>query len=110
MKGLKDMLLCEQRRLEDILEKTTKEMEKDIPPGSLRISVNKQWVQFYQGMPGDKTKGMYIPKENQKLICRLAQKSYNEKIIRLASKRLAQIKRGYSFDSDRTGRKGTFEI
>lgn len=93
MKGLKDMLLCEQRRLEDILEKTTKEMEKDIPPGSLRISVNKQWVQFYQGMPGDKTKGMYIPKENQKLICRLAQKSYNEKIIRLASKRLAQIKK-----------------
>ena len=110
MKGLKDMLLCEQRRLEDILEKTTKEMEKDVPPGSLRISVNKKWVQFYQGMPGDKTKGTYIPKENQKLICRLAQKSYNEKIIRLASKRLAQIKRGYSFDSDRTGRKGTFEI
>ena len=42
MKGLKDMLLCEQRRLEDILEKTTKEMEKDVPPGSLRISVNKK--------------------------------------------------------------------
>ena len=50
-------------------------------------------VQFYQGMPGDKTKGTYIPKENQKLICRLAQKSYDEKIIRLVSKRLDQIKK-----------------
>ena len=93
MKGLKDMLLCEQRRLENILEKTAKKMEKDVPPGSLRISVNKKWVQFYQGMPGDKTKGTYIPKENQKLICRLAQKSYDEKIIRLVSKRLDQIKK-----------------
>ena len=93
MKGLKDMLLCEQRRLEEILEKTTKEMEEDVPPGSLQISATKKWIQFYQCMPGDKTKGRYIPKENQKLICRLAQKSYDEKIIRLVSKRLAQIQK-----------------
>ena len=42
MKGLKDMLLCEQRRLEEILEKTTKEMEEDVPPGSLQISATKK--------------------------------------------------------------------
>lgn len=44
-------------------------------------------------MPGDKTKGNYIPKENQELVRKLAQKSYDEKIIRLASRRLAQIKK-----------------
>lgn len=92
MKGLKEMLLCEQRRLEGILAKT-REMEKDAPAGSLQISESKKWVQFYQRMPGDKTKGSYIPVENQELICRLAQKSYNEKIIRLASRRLVQIKK-----------------
>ena len=65
MKGLKDMLLCEQRRLENILEKTAKGMEKDVPPGSLRISVNKKWVQFYQGMPGDRQKGRIFQKKTR---------------------------------------------
>lgn len=92
MRGLKDMLLCEQRRLENVLERT-KEMEKDAPPGTLRISGSKKWVQFYHYVPGGKPKGNYIPKEDQELIRKLAQKSYNEKIIRLASRRLMQIKK-----------------
>ena len=92
MKGLKSMLLKEERRLETILEKA-KEMKKDAPPGSLQISGNKKWTQFYQCMPGDKTKGNYVAKENEDLIRRLAHKSYAEKIIRLASRRLAQIKK-----------------
>lgn len=41
MKSLKSMLLKEERRLETILEKA-KEMKKDAPPGSLRISGNKK--------------------------------------------------------------------
>ena len=92
MKGLKSMLLKEERRLETILE-NAKEMKKDAPPGSLRISGNKKWTQFYQCMPGDKTKGNYVAKENEDLIRRLAHKSCAEKIIRLASRRLAQIKK-----------------
>lgn len=45
MKGLKEMLLCEQRRLEKILERT-EEMKKDAPPGTLQISGSRQWIQF----------------------------------------------------------------
>ncbi len=44
-------------------------------------------------MPGGKTKGNYVAKENEDLIRRLAQKSCAEKIIRLASRSLAQIKK-----------------
>lgn len=86
------MLLYEQRRMEQILEETQKRAA-DAPPGFLRISGSKKWMQFYHCMPGEKRKGTYVPKENQELVCRLAQKSYDEKIIRLASKRLVQIKR-----------------
>ena len=37
--------------------------------------------------------GVYIPKKNEKLVRRLAQKSYDEKVLRLAEKRLFQIQR-----------------
>ena len=92
MKGLRSMLLREQKRLEQILEKV-KETKKEAPPGTLRISGNKNWVQFYHHLPGEPKKGTYIPKGKQELIRRLAQKSYDEKIMRLVSKRLAQIRR-----------------
>lgn len=92
MRGLRDMLLYEQRRLEQILE-TTQKRAADAPQGYLRISGNQKWVQFYHCMSGEKRKGKYIPKENQDLVRRLAQKSYDEKIIRLVSKRLSQIKK-----------------
>ena len=44
-------------------------------------------------MPGDKKRGAYIPKAETRLIRRLAQKSYDEKISKLAAKRLAQIRK-----------------
>lgn len=92
MKGLKEMLLKEEQRLIQILEEV-EERERNAPKGSLRLSGNKKWVQFYHCMPGEKTKGKYISRENQELVRRLAQKSYDEKIIRLASRRLAQIRK-----------------
>ena len=37
--------------------------------------------------------GEYLPREKEKLAYRLAQKSYDEKIKKLAEKRLSQIRR-----------------
>lgn len=92
MDGLKEMLLQEQSRLEDIFQKT-KERLKDVPQGTLRVSFNKKWVQYYHCMPGGRKNGTYISKTQENLIRGLAQKSYDEKIIKLARKRILQIQR-----------------
>lgn len=92
MAGLREMLMQEQNRLENIVQKTREQL-KDIPQGTLRLSSSKKWVQYYHCMPGEKKNGEYIPKTNEDLIRRLAQKSYDEKILKLAEKRLSQIKK-----------------
>ena len=92
MKGLKEMLLQEQKRLEQILQKTTEQL-KDAPCGRLRVSKRKNWTQYYCCTERGKKAGTYISKKNESLIRRLAQKSYDEKILKLAGKRLMQIQR-----------------
>lgn len=92
MANLKEMLMKEQSRLEHIVQKTTEQL-KNVPPGTLRLSGTKKWVQYYHCMPGEKKNGEYIPKTNEELVRRLAQKAYDEKILKLAAKRLAQIKK-----------------
>lgn len=94
MANLREQLLQEQHRLEKILQKTKEQMnDKDIPEGTLRLSMAHNCMQYYHYMPGERTNGTYIPKTNEKLIHQLAQKSYNEKIVKLAGKRLSQIRR-----------------
>lgn len=92
MAGLREMLMQEQNRLENIVQKTRGQL-KDAPRGTLRLSSSKKWVQYYHCMSGEKKNGEYIPKTNEDLIRRLAQKSYDEKILKLAEKRLSQIKK-----------------
>ena len=92
MAGLREMLMQEQNRLENIVQKTREQL-KDTPQGTLRLSSSKKWVQYYHCMPGEKKNGEYIPKTNEDLIRGLAQKSYDEKILKLAEKRLSQIKK-----------------
>ena len=92
MAGLREMLLREQDRLEKILEKTSEEL-KDAPSGKLRLSSSNKCVQYYHCVPGERKNGQYLPREKKKLAYRLAQKSYDEKIMKLAEKRLSQIRR-----------------
>ena len=91
MESLKQMLLREQKRLEGIVSQTKGRLEK-APPGSLCLSNSKRWMQYYHRVPGGKKRGDYIPKEKQELIWQLAQKSYDEKVLKLAEKRLRQIR------------------
>lgn len=92
MKNLKEMLLKEQNRLEMILKKAEEEL-KEVPEGTLRLSFSKNQVQYYHCMPGDKVNGRYIPRSEEELPRRLAQKAYVQKVRKLAGKRLSQIQR-----------------
>lgn len=89
LKGLKKLLLEERARLEKIIEKLKNSL-KDMPEGSLRLSKSKNYVQYYYCTDENK-RGQYISKENRKLIQQLAQKAYDEKILRLAEKRWKQL-------------------
>ena len=91
MKGLRNLLLAEQQKLETII-KETKVRLNTAPEGSLRLSKSHNRVQHYY-CKDEKKSGDYISKENQVLAQQLAQKSYDEKVLRMAERRCAQIKR-----------------
>lgn len=91
MKGLKNLLLKEQFRLENII-KETKERLALAPEGRLRLSKSHNHIQYYC-CTEEKKSGDYIPKGMVQLANKLAQKAYDEKILQLANVRLAQIKK-----------------
>lgn len=90
MTGLKQMLEQEKKHLKIIVQKA-KENLKNVPEGTLRISCSKNRVQYYHSTKNGKYNGIYIPKTEQELVKRLAQKDYDEKILSCAQKRLMQI-------------------
>jgi len=73
MKGLRDLLLKEQFRLQTII-KDTKNRLKNAPRGRLRLAKSHDYVQYYWCVDG-KRSGDYIPKGNETLVQQLAQKS-----------------------------------
>ena len=91
MKGLKELLLEEQKRLEKIIEKSRISL-KDAPTGALRMSRSHGKLQYYR-CTEEKKAGTYINRGNIELARKLAQKAYDEKVLRLAEKRLSQIKK-----------------
>lgn len=93
MYGLKELLLEEKARLQEIEEKTRNQL-KDAPKGTLRISKSNDHIQYYHCTEENPQKnGIYLRKTEEELVHRLAQKVYDEKVLRLVEKRLRQIKR-----------------
>lgn len=93
MYGLKEMLLKERTRLQKIEEKIRNQL-KDAPEGTLRISKSNNHIQYYhckEEIP--RKNGIYLHKTEEELVHQLAQKGYNEKVLRLVEKRLRQISR-----------------
>ena len=86
MRGLKNLLLEEKKRLEKIV-KVVQVQLKTMPEGSLRLSKSKEYIQYYHCTEENKL-GKYIVNGNDELIQALAQKSYDEKLLHLAEKRL----------------------
>ena len=90
MYGLKEMLLREQKHLEGIIAKAS-EGVKAAPEGRLRISVDHGNARYYQCI--EDRYGEYIPKENIHLTRQLAQKTYNDAVIKTAEARIKNINR-----------------
>ncbi len=90
MYGLREMLLQEQKHLQSIIANTR---EKDIvaPEGRLRISVDHGVTRYYQCI--DDRYGEYIPRDNVQLPRQLAQKTYNDAVIKTAEARAKHIAR-----------------
>ena len=61
--------------------------------GSLRISTSKNGISYYHYQTTDKGNGTYISRKNDSMIQKLAQKTYNEKVLKYAEKRLQYVKR-----------------
>ena len=89
MTGLKNMLMAEKQKLEKILQMTEKRLQQ-APAGSLRLSRSQNCIQYYHCMEGEKN-GKYISKKKEELIRMLAQKTYDEKVLQLAEKRIIQL-------------------
>lgn len=93
MYGLKEMLLKEMTRLQEIEERTRNQL-KDAPEGTLRISKSKDHIQYYRCTEDNpRQNGTYLHKSEEELAHQLAQKVYDEKVLRLVQKRLRQIRR-----------------
>lgn len=90
MQGLKEMLLQEKKHLEDLIIKASVDKGAS-PEGKLRISVDGGKVRYYHCI--DDRYGMYISKENDKLPHMLAQKAYDESVVKAAETRIKLINR-----------------
>ncbi len=90
MYGLKEMLLQEQNRLQEIIANTSK-TNNSAPEGRLRISVDQGCVRYYN-CTNDRY-GVYIPRNNELLPRKLAQKTYNEAVLKIATARNKLITR-----------------
>ena len=86
MTGLKEVLLKEQGRLENIIAAVKRQLE-NTPPGSLRISTPKNGISSYHYQITDNGNRTSISRKNNDLIQKLAQKTDNEKVLKYEDKR-----------------------
>ncbi len=87
---LKKQLVDEYKRLESIKSNVKKELE-NAPEGSMRLNRSQGSVQYYHFKEGTPHNGTYIHKTESELVKKLAQKSYDEKILRYTEKVTRQI-------------------
>ena len=80
-----DILEERLRYLNSLIESKRKAL-KSAPAGTLRISERKHKKQYYHRKKKNDRGGVYIPQDQKDLIRRLAQKSYDEKVLREAEK------------------------
>lgn len=90
MSELQNLLKAEEVKVQHIVDQVQKRLD-NAPEGRLQLSKSNKVVQFYSYNTEDK-KRSYISKSNDELICQLAQKSYDEKVLRSAKERLKLVK------------------
>lgn len=84
----------ENRKKELLQLKREKEQAlKGVPKGTLRISCSQGRTQFYYRREKEDRQGTYIAEKEQNLIKRLAQKEYDQKVLRAVEKELRIVER-----------------
>lgn len=82
----------EYKNLLMIKEQVEKRLAQNVDlEGKLRISTRKNQIMYYHRLPGGKKNGEYLHKKDSELAKKLAQKSYDEKILKLVTKRIKQF-------------------
>ena len=71
MTGLKQMLEQEEKHLAQIVQQAQNNL-KNTPEGTLRLSCNKNKVQYYHSQKNGKYNGTYIPKSEIEFAKRVA--------------------------------------
>lgn len=97
MYGLRKVMQQECERLQKLVELATQEI-KGLPEGSIRISKSNNHVQYYfksSNKENNNTNknGSYLHRSDDGLAKQLAQRKYDERLLKLATKRLGQLKR-----------------
>lgn len=93
MKTIESMLYKEMCQLEKIAEQAEERL-KTVPQGQLRISKNKNRVEYYyksENGNGDKGNGRYLKKNEVSLAKRIAQRDYDERVLKYVKKRIRVI-------------------
>lgn len=90
MTGLRKQLKNELERLKEISRKTERSL-KEAPKGALRLSKSQGSTQYYYLTKGAPRNGKYISKKDSDLVRRLAQKKYDEEILKYANNAVHKI-------------------
>ena len=91
---MEDRLLVELVEKRKFLVKTIKEMTsflREAPEGRLRCTKKGDKAEYYLVTEKGDTKGKYIHKSDQGLAALLAQKSYDQKILKMVKTELARV-------------------
>ena len=99
MQRIREELLKQKDELEVIM-KSAEQFLMTAPEGNLRISKNQNTTQYYVITESGDTHGKYISKSKNNLIQTLAQKDYERKVLRMATKRKVELERALNCIND----------
>lgn len=85
LKGRKKQLLQWKREKEIAL--------RSAPKGTLRVCCNGNRTQYYHRKDTGDSNGIYLRKSEKELVCKLAQKEYDQKVLRAIEKELEVVEK-----------------
>lgn len=92
MEQVKSLLEAREKKLKQWKKEKEKALE-NAPEGLLRINYNSGRAQYYLRKDPKDASGTYIPRKEGKFVNQLAQKDYDQKILRTLEKELKAIDR-----------------
>ncbi len=91
LKRIETMISRRQQWLQGVIETKTESLSKAVP-GRLRIDKKGKSIQYYHRLHAEKC-GTYIPRTSQELAISLAQKDYDERVLRAAKEELSLLRK-----------------